>query len=376
VTWEPLPPSNRYVKLDLLRGFALFGVLLVNLLYFFRLSLFEPIQHFHTHPGGLNHAIDLLVAELLEFKAVTLFSLTFGIGVAVQSERAQNRGINMPVFLMRRFLVLLAFGLVHMVLISNVDILTLYALCGLLMILLLRLPSAVLAVIGLASIYLPSVLHASLPPLANHAVNATRIYSQGDIIAITAFRWHETRDFIAPLLIMSAQRTFGVMLLGVALWRFGIIGKPDRYRSLLWTTCVVAGTIGIINTTADLMHVHVPPVVEALGSYLPLAFAYAAALLAWRPSPQTESRLAPVAAAGRMALSNYLTQSILFGFIFYGYGLGLFGRLAPATAAALGIAVYLAQLWFSTWWLHHYRFGPFEWVWRSLTYGRRQPMHR
>ncbi len=376
MTWEPLPSSDRYIKLDLLRGFALFGVLLVNLLYFFRLSLFERIQHFHTHPGWLNHAIDVLVAELLEFKAIDLFSLTFGIGVAVQVERAQYRGISVPVFLIRRFLILLAFGLVHLLLISNVDILTLYAVCGLVMIPLLRLPSAALAAIGLAAIYLPSVLHASLPPLEQHAADATRIYSQGNYIEITAFRWHETLEFIVPLLIMSAQRTFGLMLLGVALWRFGIIRQPDRYRSILWAICVVAGTIGLINTTADLMHVHVPPVVEALGSHVPLAFAYAAALLAWRPSPQTESRLAPVAAAGRMALSNYLTQSILFGFIFYGYGFGLFGRLAPAPAAALGITVYLAQLWFSTWWLRHYRFGPFEWVWRSLTYGRRQPMHR
>ena len=221
----------------------------------------------------------------------------------------------------------------------------------------------------------PQVLGTNLPALKDHVVNATRIYSRGNYIEITAFRWHETQQFIAPLLIGSAQRTFGLMLLGVALWRFGIIGQPDRYRSLLWATCIVAGTIGLLNTTAHLMHLHVQAIVDTLGSDVLLAFAYAAALLAWRPSPQSESRLAPVAAAGRMALSNYLTQSILFAIIFYGYGFGLFGHLAPAPAAALGITVYLAQLWFSTWWLHRYRFGPFEWLWRSLTYGRRQPMH-
>ena len=75
-----------------------------------------------------------------------------------------------------------------------------------------------------------------------------------------------------------------------------------------------------------------------------------------------------------MAFTNYLTQSLLFALLFYGFGFGLFGRLAPAPAAALGVVVYASQLWFSSWWLHRYRFGPFEWLWRSMTYGQRQPM--
>jgi uncharacterized protein len=381
MTWQPLPASDRYLRLDLLRGFALFGVLIVNLLYFFRLSLFEHLLNFHTHPGWVNHTIDVLVAAVFEFKAFTLFSLTFGIGVAVQTERAGDRAIRVSTFLLRRFLILLAFGLIHMLLISNADILTLYAVCGVLMIPVLRLPAAVLAVIGLAAVYLPTPFPRGpmLPTAAvmqEHAMNATRTYSHGSFAAMTAFRWHETRDLIAPLLIGSAQRTFGLMLLGVAIWRFGIVRDPERYRRALWSICVGAGAIGVINTTAHLMHAHIPAWLVALGSEVPLAFAYAAALLAWRMSHKAESILAPVAAAGRMALSNYLMQSIIFAFIFYSYGLGLFGQLTPAPTAAIGVAVYLLQLWFSTEWLKRYLFGPFEWVWRSLTYGRRQPMRR
>ena len=90
----------------MLRGFALFGVLLVNLLYFFRIHLFDHILNFHSHAGWVNHAIDLLVAEFVEFKAFDLFSLTFGVGVGIQAERARARGVIVKFFLLRRFLIL------------------------------------------------------------------------------------------------------------------------------------------------------------------------------------------------------------------------------------------------------------------------------
>src|SRR5213593_1602920 len=109
-SWEPITASERYVALDLLRGFALFGVLLVNLLYFFRVSLFAHMLQFHSHAGRVSHAIDLLVTGLIEFKAFSLFSLTFGIGVAVQAERADHRKTGVSLFLLRRFLILLVFG--------------------------------------------------------------------------------------------------------------------------------------------------------------------------------------------------------------------------------------------------------------------------
>jgi uncharacterized protein len=385
--WEPVGVAERYTTLDLLRGFALFGVLLVNLLDFFRIHLFNHILNFHSHAGWANHAIDLLVAELLEFKAFALFSLTFGIGVAIQAERARQRGVVVELFLMRRFLILLAFGAFHMIVVSNVDILCLYAVCGVLMIALLRLPAPVLVLAGLAAIYLPSVFSdwPPLPPVSvwrAHVADATRIYGTGSFGTILEVRWRETRELIFPLLVGVAQRTFGLMLVGVAVWRAGVIREPRRYRSLLWAVCLGAGVIGILNTTAHVLSqsagkaVKVAPFLEVVGTDVPLAFAYAAALLAWRRSARAAAFTAPVAAAGRMALSNYLMQSIVFALLFYGYGLQLFGRLDPQTAAVIGVAFYGGQLWFSVWWLKQYRFGPFEWLWRSLTYGRRQPMRQ
>jgi uncharacterized protein len=267
------------------------------------------------------------------------------------------------------------------VVLSNVDILALYAVCGFFAIPLLRLPTAVLAIGGLAALYLPPVFSGwSLPPapdLRAHAANATRIYGLGSFGAILEFRWRETQELIVPLLTGVAQKGFGLMLLGVAVWRAGVIQEPKRYRSLLWAVCLGAGIIGIVNTTADVLAhsfsrlVHVARIFQALGSDVPLALAYVAGLLAWRRSERATAFLAPIAAAGRMALTNHLTQSLVFALLFYGYGFHLFGRSDPKTAAAFGVG---AQLWFSVWWLNHYRFGPFEWLWGSMTYGRRQPM--
>ena len=132
---KPTSSQERLVHLDALRGIALLGVLLVNLLTFFRVSLFTQIVAGHTHPGRANALVDEGVTVLLEFKAFTLFSLLFGVGMGIQADRLPGR------FLLRRFLVLLGIGFCHLVLVSNVDILCLYALCGLLLLPLVKLPT-------------------------------------------------------------------------------------------------------------------------------------------------------------------------------------------------------------------------------------------
>jgi uncharacterized protein len=109
---------------------------------------------------------------------------------------------------------------------------------------------------------------------------------------------------------------------------------------------------------------------------LPLALAYAAGLLLVLQSPRAARLAAPFAAVGRMALTNYVAQSVILGWLFYGFGLGLSGRLGSAAAAAIGIVLYVVQLVFSRAWLRRYRFGPVEWLWRSITYGQRLPMRR
>jgi len=347
VPLQPVAEKERYPVLDLVRGVALFGVLLVNLLYFFRVSLFA---HMLDPEGG---PLDRFVAVFVEFKAFDLFALSFGVGVAVQAERVAKRSGNAAAFLARRFLILLAFGAVHMTLVSNVDILCLYAICGLALIPVLRLRWQFLLPMAVATIllqrFLPGLPFPSAEALRAHAAEATRVYSQASYPEMVAFRWHETRTLILPVLAGVAAQVYGLMLAGMAVWRAGVVRDRDRHRRAILIAFVVALAASAVTR-----------------ENIPLAIAYGAALLAY---PQTGRWSAPFAAAGRMAFTNYLTQSLIFALVFN--GLGLFGRLATAPVAAFGLALYAAQLAFSVWWLKRRRFGPFEWLWRSLTYGRR-----
>lgn len=350
----PLSQPDRYPALDILRGLALFGVLIVNLLTLFRVSLFAHITGADTPTDPLGHIIATAVSALLEFKAFTLFSFLFGAGIAIQVGRADKPAG----FLLRRFLVLLALGIVHLTLIWNGDILTLYAVCGLLLIPILRLPATWIALAG--AVLLATAIPIELPntqALQAHAAAATRVYATGSYLEILAFRWHETRYYISPLLLLTLPRTLGVILLGVAAWRAELLTKR---RSFWLPILLISGAIGIAGTALHIDWV----------STVPLAFAYAAAVLLWVP------RAPLLAAGGQMALTNYLAQSVVFSLVFYGYGLGYFGRLEIAPTAAAGLIFYLVQLVCSLWWLLHFHFGPAEWLWRSLTYGRRQPFLR
>lgn len=385
--WNPIAETERLEALDVMRGLALFGVLMVNLLAGFRVSLFEHILTFHTHPGWTNHVVDVLTAWLLEFKAFTLFSFLFGVGVGVQAERTRSRAINLRRFLARRFLVLFVFGVVHILLIWNGDILTLYAICGLLLLPLVKKPVWLIITVGVGLIaltYTP-VFDVPFPTEATvraHAAEATGIYAEGSYPEILVFRWRETREFIAPLLINSLPKTYGLMLLGIASWRVDLFKRPSENRGFLLTVLIGGGVLGAASTTLLVLAestgvpTTLPPVLLNALSYIPLAFAIGAGLLLWLRCSSTGRMKRWLAGAGRMALSNYLAQSVIFSVLFYGYGLGLFGRLGSAQAALVGVGVFLSQLWTSDLWLRRYRYGPAEWLWRSLTYGSWQPIRR
>jgi uncharacterized protein len=384
--WQPVTQTERYSSLDAIRGLALLGVLLVNLLSDFRVSLAEHVLTFHTHPGRLDRAVDVAAAALLEFKAFALFSLLFGVGMAVFADRSAARGAGATRFLFRRLAVLLAIGLVHMLLVWNGDILTLYAVCGFLLLPLLRLPAAVLLAAGVAALAVGHLLPwefvwPSEETLRRASTEAGVVYTSGGYGDVLAFRWWETRAVILPLVAGVLPRTWGLMAIGAAAWRAGVFRDPNRHRGLLWAVAVLGGTVGGAMTAAAVYSAStgeetgVPDLLVAAGSSVPLALAYAAGLLLALRSPAVARLAAPFAAVGQMALTNYLTQSVALGLIFYGYGLGLYG-IGPAAGVGVGLAVYVVQTAVSVAWLRRFRFGPVEWVWRSLTYGRRQPMRR
>jgi uncharacterized protein len=386
-TWQPATSAERYRTIDIVRGLALFGVLMVNLLTVFRVPLLEHIFSPHTDSSRVNHLVDLLSAGALEFKALTIFSFLFGVGIAIQIERAESRSVNVRAFLVRRLTWLFVFGIVHLFLVWDGDILTLYAISGLLLLPCLDLPWLALLAIGLVSIVLPEFISFRLAlPSGNTAAaqiaEARQIYGNGGYLEILRFRWHECWSLILPLLLDILPRTIGLMYWGMAAWRSGILREPERHRGLLAVTLALGGGVGVILTMNELWAMSsgqaLWPALEALNDAAPilLAAAYVSGLLIGLTTTRRSFPLPRIAAAGQMALTNYLLQSVVLGFIFYGYGFDLFGRVGSAAAACIGLLLYAAQVQLSRLWLRHFRFGPFEWLWRSLSYSNRQSFLR
>jgi uncharacterized protein len=208
----------------------------------------------------------------------------------------------------------------------------------------------------------PAGLFPSTETITRHVADATRIYATGGFLDVLAFRLREI-PLIAPLHAFIFPRTIGLFLLGAFAWRAGLLqNAPGR---LLWIAapCIGLGAALILSGA------------EALGTIL-LALGYAAAIIGIANLASGEKLLGWAAPLGRMAFTNYLAQSLIFGWIFYGYGLGLFGRLGVASALAIGLAIYAGQVLFSAWWLRRYLYGPVEWLWRTLMYGVAQPMRQ
>jgi uncharacterized protein len=383
---SPIAVSERAVALDALRGVALFGVLLVNLLTIFRVSLFAQfLPNAGLPQSRADHVVSRVLVIGLEFKAFTLFSLLFGIGLAAQHERTRGRGIAFGRYAARRLGFLLVLGLAHLFLVWNGDVLTLYAVLGIIAAPLLGLSTRVLLVLAVA--LLAAHLYplpfpppfASFSALRNHVLEANRVYATGSFGEALAFRIREVRP-IANLLLWTTPRVLGLFLLGACAWRKGVFRGEQR----MLVRIVAAGGLALGATLSwaaatDSVDLGTWRDVVGHGASLVLALGYASAVIVAFERPglaRVQSALGLLAPLGRMALTSYLTQSIVLSVLFYGWGFGLFGRLGEAEAAAIGVAIFVVQAVVSAAWLRRYRFGPIEWLWRSFTYGERQPMRR
>jgi uncharacterized protein len=362
----PVDATDRLVALDILRGLALFGVMAINVVYEFRVSIFEQFLPVYPPLSPLNKAIATFLEATISLKAFALFSLLFGVGLAIQFDRLAQKP--RALLLVRRLLALLAFGLLHATLIWNGDILIEYALAGLVVLPLLYGPRWLLAAAALALLMFYSTFYLArfaplpdVPWMTSHVVEARRVYGSGSFADILRFRIDEI-PAIVPLHVLVFPRTLGLFLVGALAWRTGFVQRPFEKRGLLF---------GVVLATAALT-----PWVSWSTATVTLALGYGAVILSVASTATGARLLGWAAPLGRMAFTNYLAQSLIFGWTFYGYGLGLFGKLDVATALAFGITVYVIQVFASRWWLERYWFGPVEWLWRALMYGRRPPMRR
>jgi uncharacterized protein len=403
----PVQVSDRLFVLDVLRGFALLGIIVVNIQHFS--GPLSAWDHSGTYPFTGQHDVTTRAALTLfvETKFISIFSMLFGVGLALQLRRPGSVSV-----VRRRMLVLLVFGLLHGVLIWMGDVLTAYALCGLLLLAFARASAQVLLAVALVTwgsllvflgtSFLHDVRSASLAAVvargesmegtSSHASLAERsllAYGSRSFVKVTRQRADEF------FLSLYSSKVLTPMLL--ALMLFGMwIAKAEGFerflttRHLLRRALLVSGAIGVTGHTilflARLMGANemyaVAPAFASLelfgyvlgGPALGVAYCCGVALLvrhdAWL------GVLGRFAAVGRMSISNYLLQSVVATFVFYGHGLGLYGMLGPLPNVVIAVSIFTLQLLYSPSWLQRFRYGPVEWLWRSLAYGARQPMRR
>ncbi len=408
----PTRASERIEIIDVLRGFALFGILLVNMLAFNQVMMAAAILSL-PEANVIDRFATGLIRWLAEGKFYSLFSLLFGLGFMIQMMRAEARGRRfVPVYL-RRSLVLLIIGVLHGTLVWVGDILAIYAVLGVVLLIFRHMRPRALLIWAVALLALPTILLVAATLLVawgrqdpasaaqidamfaeqramilQGVERASAIYATGSFAEITAQR---APEFIEMWLnsIFIFPNIFAMFLIGAYFTKRGILADLESHHTLLRRLCLWGLGLGLplnaiyatifMSQGLSRMEPSWPLVVatasQAAGAPL-LALGYASGLaLLWR-RPNWQPRLHLLAPPGRMALTNYLLQSLIATFIFYGYGLGLFGRVGAAVCVVLTLVIYAFNVALSHWWLRRFRFGPVEWLWRTITYGQFQPMRR
>ena len=400
---SPTSLEERNPVIDILRGFALFGILLVN---------FPGSEA--SRSGAVDDVVSKLLTILVASKFYTTFSFLFGLGFALQFLRAQSRGRRVVPVYIRRLLVLFLIGLGHAVFIWQGDVLMIYAVMGLFLIpfrkcsgkILLPLAALVLAADFFVSTSENPFLARDLVPrivspekeqgiALNDAVAfnenrdawqrlwaATKSGTYLEAVAARFNAWRLSNRFLFRYLWLSS---FCMFLLGMYAGRSHLIRFPPvrsvLIRRVMWICLPVWLGLGALSTFGPQLlgslyfRIHWKLLYLAWELHAPAGslFYISAILSILALRPQWIPKLSPLGAVGRMGLTNYLLQSIIGTLLYYGYGLGLQLKLGNLSGLALGVAVYALQVPLSVWWLRRFQFGPFEWLWRSLTYGRVQP---
>jgi uncharacterized protein len=396
------PVQERSLELDVLRGFAVFGILLVNIL-FFSGPYFQWAVPIEVWPDPVNAAARWLIAFFAESKFFPMFSFLFGLGFMIQMERAEAKGIKFGGFFRRRMLILFLIGLAHALLLSYGDILTQYALLGWLLLAFRKVKPRTHLIWAGVLLAVALLINGALGGLSLLAQSATPDYAQympdpdaeiaadiaafgeGSFAEIFSRRLYSFIGYLFAFVFFFSWVVLAMFMLGAYAGKRHLFDNISEHRSLFRQVLVWGLIIGVpanaFYATAKLYTAlggtsllgTAGSLIEFVGGPA-LSLAMIAGITLLLQQEVWRKRLSVLAPVGRMALTNYVLQSVICNLIFYNYGLGLFGQVGPAALIAITIAIYIAQMLFSTWWMRQFRYGPLEWLWRSLTYRQFQPI--
>ena len=390
----PTPPSERITSLDALRGFALLGILVINIRVFSmpEQTLLNP--NVYGDFTGLDYWTWFLGHVFAQAKFITVFSALFGAGVLLFVESKEEKGQDAARLHLRRTAVLIAIGLLHAYLLWYGDILVTYGLTGIFLLFVRDLDARRLTTLaGVFLLFVPAIELFAAVSIGGEAIAAQWQPAEAAIreqVATYRGGWldqmshrvsssfqRQTSGFIGQ----SFWRVGGVMLLGMALYKKGVL--TDERSTAFYRRLVAGGVVGVGIVVAGVAYVEANDWSAGAALYW-RQFNYVGSLLVaggyvglvtlfvrWRGEGLATRALAAV---GRTAFTNYLLQTVVATTIFYGHGLGLFGSVSRVEAMGIVVAIWAVQVPLSVLWLRYFRFGPVEWVWRTLTYGEAQPM--
>ena len=396
---RPVSLSDRLEIVDVLRGIAVCGILIGNVQWFSGYGMMPPALA--AAAPTYDQVTHFLVHFFVEGKFYSIFSFLFGFGFALQMGRAAERGDTTASLFKRRLFWLLITGLIHAYLLWPGDILSIYALMGFVLILfrnksnksLLKWAVALIAtpVVTYILLYIAFVMFAPPDTAANLDAMMVERWTEG-IRSVTQNTFWQTATtynldyikgrYLGLIFQMRLPKILAMFLLGMYAYRLGIFQNLSTHKPLIRRVLVYGLVLGLIGNISMAWlagsEAPFPPSPLGVGGVIGYAFGVpalalffiaAVATLWQRPAWQRVLRiLAPV---GRMALTNYLMQTVICVIIFYGYGFGLFGSVGALKATLIALAIFVFQIVTSTIWLKFFAYGPMEWIWRQLTYRRR-----
>lgn len=392
----PVSQHERIAAIDVIRGFALIGIFLVNMPTFHSPAFIEGNPNY----SGVDYWLQILLQMFVQTKFYTIFSFLFGLGFYIFMSRAEAKGLKVNRLFSRRLFILLLLGAVHLVFLWYGDILHTYALAGFILLLFYkRKPKTLLiwafSLVGVFYLLystpytIPAPMYEEIMQQAGQETAGklneyVGMYESGSYLEWIGYRMG------AEILPILSQEIFIIMDV-LAMFLFGLYaGKIGIFQSFtvhqkkirgVWLTAMILSIPLAAMVAALKMNIVDHGVYQQISVHLftglsgvTLCFFYITSIILLMQKETWRRLLRPLGFMGQMALTNYLMQTVISVFIFL--GLNFYGKVSLIEGTLLAIVILICQMVISQIWMKHFRFGPMEWLWRTWTYGYRQPMKR
>jgi uncharacterized protein len=375
---HPVLENERINSIDTMRGFAILGIFLTNMLDFHSPMLY--LNPYVWWSSKSDQTIYSFIDFFIQASFYPLFALLFGFGLMIMRERSLARGVNFTPIAIRRLSMLLLIGCIHAFFIWHGDILINYAIFGLIALLFFSLSGKALLLTGILTYTIPNILLGLLlflatlvaPPMDYYhhddAITSVESYQNGTFWEITGQRindWSQVNSIENFIILFFT--IFPFLLIGAGISKLNLvrnnIQNKKALKILLLSFVIVGSLLKLLPfAVRNLFSEYVQDIFG--GPLLAVSYALLIILLMEKYS----ARLYMFQAVGKLAISNYLFQSIVATLIFYNYGLGLYSKISVGTGTILAITIFLIQAYISTMWVRNYHYGPVEWIWRAFSY--------